>query len=105
LFRKAYGISYCADEAPHLRGGYAQYILLRKGTAKFSLPQTLKTESVVGGGCALTTAVHGLERAPITLGESVVIQGAGPVGLAALALARHAGAEKIVGDRRTRSPA
>jgi threonine dehydrogenase-like Zn-dependent dehydrogenase len=96
LFRKAYGISYCCGEPPHLRGGYAQYILLRKGTAIFSLPETLKTESVVGAGCALTTAVHGLERAPVSFGDSVVIQGAGPVGLAALALARHSAAEKII---------
>lgn len=96
LFRKAYGISYCADEAPHLRGGYAQYILLRKGSAIFRLADTLKTESVVGGGCALTTAVHGLERAPVNFGDAVVIQGAGPVGLAALALARHSGAETVV---------
>src|SRR5689334_1285635 len=27
--RKAYGISYCANEPPHLRGGYAEKILLR----------------------------------------------------------------------------
>jgi threonine dehydrogenase-like Zn-dependent dehydrogenase len=96
LFRKAYGISYCADEAPHLRGGYAQYILLQKGSAIFRLPDELPTEAVVGGGCALTTAIHGLERAPVQFGDTVVIQGAGPVGLAALALARHAGAEKII---------
>ena len=96
LHRKAYGISYCADEAPHLRGGYAQYIALRNGSAIFRLPDELKTESVVGGGCALTTAIHGFERAPVNFGDSVVIQGAGPVGLAALALARHSGAEKII---------
>jgi len=96
LYRKAYGISYCADEAPHLRGGYAQYILLRKGSAIFRLPDELLTEAVVGGGCALTTAIHGLERAPVQFGDTVLIQGTGPVGLAALALARHSGAEKII---------
>jgi threonine dehydrogenase-like Zn-dependent dehydrogenase len=96
LFRKAYGISYCADDAPHLRGGYADYILLRKGSAIFRLPDGLKTQSVVGAGCALTTAVHGFERAPVNFGDLVVIQGTGPVGLAALALARHSGAERII---------
>ncbi len=95
-FRKAYGISYCADESPHLRGGYAQYILLRKGSAVFRLPDELPTEAVVGGGCALTTAIHGLERAPVQPGDTVLIQGTGPVGLAALALARHSGADKII---------
>ena len=96
ISRRAYGISYNANESPHLRGGYAQYILLRKGTAIFRLPDSLPTEALVGAGCALTTAVHGFERAPVRPGDSVVIQGAGPVGLAALALARQSGADKII---------
>jgi threonine dehydrogenase-like Zn-dependent dehydrogenase len=94
--RKAYGISYCAEEAPHLRGGYAEYILLRAGSSIFRLPDTLQTEAVVGSGCALVTAMHGLERAPVRLGDVVVIQGAGPVGLASLALARASGASKTI---------
>ncbi len=96
LRRKAYGISYCADEQPHLRGGYAEYILLRAGTAVFRIPDLLPTDSVVGAGCALSTAMHGLERAPVHFGDVVVIQGTGPVGLAALALARHSGAAKVI---------
>lgn len=96
LFRKAYGISYSAAEQPHLRGGYAEYILLRDRTALFRLPDSLPTEAVIGGGCALTTAIHGLERAPVQFGDSVIVQGAGPVGLAATALAKHAGASSIL---------
>ena len=96
LFRKAYGISYDASEAPHLRGGYAEKILLRAGSALFRLPDSLSMEAVVGAGCALTTAIHGIERAPVEWGDTVVIQGAGPVGLAALAVAKESGAEKLV---------
>jgi threonine dehydrogenase-like Zn-dependent dehydrogenase len=51
---------------------------------------------VVGAGCALTTAIHGIERAPISWGDVVVIQGTGPVGLAALAVAIQAGATRII---------
>jgi threonine dehydrogenase-like Zn-dependent dehydrogenase len=94
--RKAYGISYCADEPPHLRGGYAEKILLRAGTAIFRLPGTLPSEAVVGAGCALVTAIHGLERCPVQWGDVVVVQGTGPVGLAALAIAREAGAARII---------
>jgi threonine dehydrogenase-like Zn-dependent dehydrogenase len=94
--RKAYGISYPSTEAPHLRGGYAEKILLRPGTAIFRLPDSLPTDAVVGAGCALSTAVHGFERCPITWGSSVVIQGSGPVGLAALAIALQGGATKAI---------
>jgi len=94
--RKAYGISYCADEPPHLRGGYAEAIVLRAGSAIFRIPDSLPTDSVIGAGCALVTAIHGIERTTITWGDTVVIQGTGPVGLAALAVAREAGAAKII---------
>lgn len=96
LTRKAYGISYCASEAPHLRGGYAEKILLRAGTAIFRIPDAVPDEALIGAGCALTTAIHGSERAPLEWGDSVVVQGTGPVGLAAIAVARAAGAGKIV---------
>lgn len=96
ISRKAYGISYCANDQPHLRGGYAEYILLRSGTAIFRIPDAIPTEAVVGAGCALTTALHGLERATVTLSDVVVIQGSGPVGLAALAVALQSGASKVV---------
>ncbi len=94
--RKAYGISYCADQPPHLRGGYAEKILLRAGTAIFRIPDELSTDAVVGAGCALVTAIHGLERVPVTWGDTVVVQGSGPVGLAALAISREAGAARVV---------
>jgi threonine dehydrogenase-like Zn-dependent dehydrogenase len=96
LSRKAYGISYCADDQPHLRGGYAEYILLRAGTAIFRIPDSIPTAAVVGAGCALTTVLHGLERATITLGDIVAIQGSGPVGLAALAVSLQSGASKVI---------
>jgi putative phosphonate catabolism associated alcohol dehydrogenase len=96
LRRKAYGISYCADDPPHLHGGYAEYMVLRPGTAIFKLPETLETEAVVGAGCALWTVIHGVERMGIRWGDVVVVQGAGPVGLAAVAVAREAGASRII---------
>lgn len=96
LARKAYGISYCCNEAPHFRGGYAEWIVLRRGTGIFKLPATLSNESLVGAGCALTTALHGIERIGIDRGDIVVIQGAGPVGLAALAIAIESGASQTI---------
>ena len=81
---------------PHLRGGYAEKILLRAGTAIFRIPDSVPSEALIGAGCALTTAIHASERAPLEWGDSVVVQGTGPVGLAAIAVARAAGAGKIV---------
>ncbi|HEY8410393.1 MAG TPA: alcohol dehydrogenase catalytic domain-containing protein, partial [Pyrinomonadaceae bacterium] len=96
LKRKAYGISYDCSVAPYLFGGYADYIYLRPGTAIFKLPEQLPTEAVVGAGCALTTSLHGIERIGVRIGDNVVIQGSGPVGLACLAVAKASGAAQII---------
>ena len=93
--RSAYGISFSSDDAPHFSGGYAEYIYLRPGTAIFKL-EGVSTEMVVGAGCALVTAIHGIERIGLSAGDSVVIQGSGPVGLAALAVAKSLGAGETI---------
>jgi L-iditol 2-dehydrogenase len=60
------------------------------------MPDSLPSEAVVGAGCGLVTAIHGLERGPVEWGDVVVIQGAGPVGLAALSIARQSGASRVI---------
>jgi threonine dehydrogenase-like Zn-dependent dehydrogenase len=94
--RRAYGIGYRSDEAPHFLGGYAEYHYLRPGANIFRIPDSLATESVIGAGCALITAIHGVERTGISWQDNVVVQGAGPVGIAALAVAKSAGAGKVI---------
>ncbi len=94
--RKSYGVNTPCDRPPYFLGGYGQYHYLRAGTSIFKLADDLPTEAVIGAGCALVTAVHGYENMPLRWAESVVIQGAGPVGLAALALASDAGARPVI---------
>ncbi|HKQ47118.1 MAG TPA: zinc-binding dehydrogenase [Phycisphaerae bacterium] len=94
--RKAYGVNTPCDKPPHLLGGYAEYHHLRAGTAIFKLPADLPSEALIGAGCALVTMIHAYEKMPIRWAESCVIQGAGPVGLAALAIASDAGARPII---------
>jgi threonine dehydrogenase-like Zn-dependent dehydrogenase len=113
--RRAYGIGYRCDAAPHFLGGYAELHYLRPTTTIFRLPDDLATESVIGAGCALITAIHGVERIcsgsgasadptalhkmpvlPALWRDRVVVQGAGPVGIAALAVAKNAGAKQLI---------
>jgi threonine dehydrogenase-like Zn-dependent dehydrogenase len=94
--RRAYGIGYRSDEAPHFLGGYAEFHYLRPRTTIFRIPDELPTESVIGAGCALITAIHGVERTGIAWQDTVIVQGAGPVGIAALAVAKSAGASKVI---------
>jgi len=94
--RRAYGIGYRCDQTPHLLGGYADFHYLHPRATIFKLPDDLPTESVIGAGCALITAIHGIERTGIAPRDNVVVQGAGPVGISALAVAKNAGAGQVI---------
>jgi L-iditol 2-dehydrogenase len=71
-------------------------VYLEPGVVIARLPAAVSFEAYIGGGCGLLTAVHIIDRARLTLGDSVVIQGAGAVGLSVAALARRAGAGTVV---------
>lgn len=92
--RKVYGITYGAQEG--LLGGWSELIYLKPGVKILKVPEALAPELVIAGGCALPTAFHAVERGQIGLGDHVVIQGSGPVGLMACALARLSGAQQAI---------
>jgi threonine dehydrogenase-like Zn-dependent dehydrogenase len=91
--RRVYGITDSATEG--LFGGWSQAIYLEPGVGIARLPDTVTFDDYIGGGCGLLTAVHILERADLRAGDTVVVQGAGAVGLSAAALARLAGAGRV----------
>ena len=92
--RRVYGITDSADEG--LFGGWAEAIYLEPGVALARLPDAVSLDDYIGGGCGLLTAVHIVERAEIRLGDAVVVQGVGAVGLSAIALSRIAGAGRVM---------
>jgi L-iditol 2-dehydrogenase len=49
----------------------------------------------MGGGCGLPTGFHAVERAGVSLGDTVVVQGSGPVGLNAAIFAQLSGALRV----------
>lgn len=82
------------DRVPALRGGFGQYIYLWNPTNVF-LKTDLPAEIAVltePSACSC----HCVSRARIQLGDTVVIQGTGPIGLLAIAWARRAGAGRLI---------
>ena len=78
-------------------GSYADYAWLPNGLAFFKLPEGANPDAVAALGCALPTVLRGFERCgPVRVGETVVVQGAGPVGLSAVLVAKLAGASEII---------
>jgi threonine dehydrogenase-like Zn-dependent dehydrogenase len=63
----------------------------------FCLADDLSAEQVIALGCAGPTAVHGvIEFAGITVGDTVLLQGSGPVGIASAMYAHLAGASRVI---------
>lgn len=92
--RRVYGITDSADDG--LFGGWSEAIYLEPGVVAARLPEAVPAEAYIGGGCGLITAVHILDRAAVLLGDTVVVQGTGAVGLSAIALAKLAGAAQVI---------
>ena len=80
-----------------LRGGFAEYEYVTPATKIVKVPEELTEEEAVGVGCAFRTVVAGFERlGKIGFQENAVIQGAGPVGLYSLLMAKASGAGKVI---------
>ena len=91
--RRVYGITTSANDG--LLGGWAQRIEILPGVKVLPLPEGIDALDFMGGGCGLPTGFHAVERAGIAMGDTVVVQGSGPVGLNAAIFAQLAGALRV----------
>ena len=92
--RKVYGITYSGKDG--LLGGWSEYIYLKPGVKILKLPFNLDPRIFMAAGCGLPTAIHAVQRAGIQLGDTVVVQGSGPVGLMAAILSKVSGAFEVI---------
>jgi threonine dehydrogenase-like Zn-dependent dehydrogenase len=91
--RRVYGITTSAEEG--LLGGWAERIEIRPGVRVAPLPDGLDVADFMGGGCGLPTGFHAVERGGVALGDVVVVQGSGPVGLNAAIFSLLSGAQAV----------
>jgi len=85
-----------SDAPPHFTGAYADYYYLQPGHYVLRTPEALDDLIVAPLNCALAQVIYGLHQGGFAPGETVVIQGAGGLGLFAAVVARERGAARIV---------
>ncbi len=85
-----------ATIAPHFTGGFGEYYYVSPKQRMIKVPDHVSNEAVAGVNCALSQVIYGLLQAKLSFGETVVIQGAGGLGLYATAVARQMGASCII---------
>lgn len=85
-----------AEIPPHFTGAYADYYYVRPNHTIFKVPDDLTDDMVAPANCALSEVIYGLEKVRLTFGETIVIQGAGGLGINATAVAKEMGADKVI---------
>jgi len=86
-----------SEEDPHFLGGFAEYCYILPGTGILKLPDELSDEEATPINCGVATMVSVTEAAEIALGDAVVIQGLGLLGLYGAAMAKARGAKLVIG--------
>ena len=84
----------CTDRDPPRGGGYAEFIA-RRATGCYPVPDSISWEAA-GLVEPLAVSVHGVRRGQMAGGETVLVVGAGNIGLTAVAAARAMGAGKVL---------
>ncbi len=91
--RRVYGITYGVDDG--LTGGWAQKLYLMPETRCISL-EGVDFDLFMAGGCGMPTALHAVQRAEVSIGDTVLVLGSGPVGLSAVIFALMQGALRVL---------
>jgi threonine dehydrogenase-like Zn-dependent dehydrogenase len=94
--RWVYGIHTSCAEPPHLTGNYSEYLLLAREVDFFKIETDMDLQIFVPASCSGATAAHAFDLSRMESGDSVLVQGVGPLGIFSVAFARSLGASEII---------
>ena len=79
-----------------LTGGFANFILIRKGSFIFKIPNQISDQEAAPLMCAGATVIGSLYESNFSKCNFVVVQGCGALGLYACAFSKQLGAKKVI---------
>jgi L-iditol 2-dehydrogenase len=86
-----------ADQPPYLLGSCSEYMYVPSPCLIIKVPDEVSSASAAASACAYRTVMHGYDRlGAIKPHETVVIQGSGPLGNFAAAVAKDSGANQVL---------
>ena len=99
----SYGNMRSCNDGKHLYGGYAEYVYIEPGTRLYKIPDEMSDDMAVF--TEVMFVAYTLDKAKefnsfslegFNFGDTMVVQGSGPLGLAHIIKARMMGAGKII---------
>jgi len=88
--KENYGVTLTCEEPPHLFGGWSEYLYVMPDVFVYKVPDGLSPERAVLA--EFMSVFYGLDKT----GDTVVVQGVGPLGICQVIKARILGAGKII---------
>jgi L-iditol 2-dehydrogenase len=86
-----------SDQYPYLLGSCAEYMYVPPPCLIIRVPEAVSSALAAAAACAYRTVMHGYDRlGAIKSHETVVVQGSGPLGNFAAAVARDHGAKQVL---------
>lgn len=97
LCQNAYKFTASPPETPpHFHGSYATHYYIHSNQYFYKVPDGLPDAVAAGANCGLSQVYYGLDQANLSMGQTVVIQGAGGLGLYASAVGKEKGANVAI---------
>ena len=93
---RKYGHDSVEDD-PHFLGGFADYCYILPGTGILKLPDIITDEEATPLNCGVATMIAVTEASSIGIGDTVIVQGLGLLGLYGCAIAKARGAKMVIG--------
>jgi len=86
-----------SDQYPYLLGSCAEYMYVPPPCLIIKVPKEVSSGSAAASACAYRTVMHGFDRlGAVKSHETVLVQGSGPLGIFAAAVAKDHGAKKVL---------
>ncbi|MGZ4456745.1 MAG: zinc-binding dehydrogenase [Nocardioides sp.] len=86
------------DVAPHFRSGFATHYYVFPGQFFYKVPDVVDDATVAGANCGLAQMLFVLDEVGVSAGDTLVVQGAGGLGLYAAAIAHERGVRVVAID-------
>ena len=92
-----YGSYISCNTAPHLWGGYSEFLYLPPRAMVHKIGREIPAEAAVVVTAVLGNAIRWVsQKGGVSIGDTVVVEGPGPQGITAIVAARESGASKVI---------
>jgi D-arabinose 1-dehydrogenase-like Zn-dependent alcohol dehydrogenase len=86
------------DAWPHFTGSYSTHYYVSPNQYFYKVPDNVTDSMAAGANCGLSQMLYSIDKCGLNAGETVLILGAGGLGLYSAAIAKEKGAKVIVFD-------